>query len=229
MEELDEETKRIILASQRSEVTEHFIYEKLSQSTKDSHNKEILKHITGEELEHYNFWREYTNEDISPDKLKILKYSLISKIFGITFGIKLMEKGEQSAKATYEYISKFLPAAKNILKDEHERELIELIDEQRLRYMGSVVRGWNDALVSLLGALVGLTLVLQNSRLIAMAGLITGTEEGIQEPSKAAIYSGSAYLLTVLFLIFPYLLFTNFHILFLHLSCKGHSFQGEVF
>ena len=122
MEGLTEETKKIILASQRSEVTEHFIYEKMSQSTKDSHNKEILKRIAGEELEHYNFWKEYTNKDVAPDKLKIWKYSLISRVFGIMFGIKLMEKGEQSAQATYEHISKFLPAAKNILKDEHEHD-----------------------------------------------------------------------------------------------------------
>ncbi|MBI5253536.1 MAG: VIT1/CCC1 transporter family protein [Euryarchaeota archaeon] len=229
MKDLDEETKKIILASQRNEVTEHFIYGRLSQSTKDPHNKEVLKRIAGEELEHYNFWKEYTNKDVAADKLKIWKYSYISRIFGITFGIKLMERGEEQAKITYENISKFVPDAKSILKDEdeHEKELIELIDEERLRYISSVVRGWNDALVSLLGALAGLTLVLQNSRIIAMAGLITGiaeslaisaaeylstkSEEGIQEPSKAAVYSGSAYLLTVLFLIFPYLLFTNFY------------------
>lgn len=229
MEGLTEETRKIISASQRSEITEHFIYEKLSRSIEDPHNKEILKRIAGEELEHYNFWKKYTNEDVTPDRLKIWMYSLISRIFGITFGIKLMEVGEEKAKATYENISKFVPAAESISKDEdeHEKELINLIDEERLRYISSVVRGWNDALVSLLGALAGLTLVLQNSRLIAMAGLITGiaeslaisaaeylstkSEESAQNPSKAAIYSGSAYLLTVLFLIFPYLLFTNLY------------------
>lgn len=88
-----------------------------------------------------------------------------------------------------------------------------------------MVLGLNDALVELTGVLAGLTLALQNTRLVAMTGFITGiaaslsmsaseylsakSEEGPQDPLKASIYTGSAYVLTVLFLIFPYLLFTN--------------------
>jgi VIT1/CCC1 family predicted Fe2+/Mn2+ transporter len=89
-----------------------------------------------------------------------------------------------------------------------------------------MVLGLNDALVELTGALAGLTLALQNTRLVAMTGLITGIaaslsmasseylstkSEGGKNPFKASIYTGSAYVLTVLFLIFPYLLFTNFY------------------
>lgn len=227
MEMLDEETKNSILTAQRNEITEHFIYEKLSRSTKDPHNKKILKRISSDELEHYNFWKEYTREDVKPNKLKIWMYFLISKIFGITFGIKLMERGEEEAQRTYEKISKIVPDAKSIVEDEdeHEKELIDLIDEERLKYVGSMVLGLNDALVELTGALAGLTLVLQNTRLIAMAGLITGiaaslsmaaseylsikSEEDAKNPFKASLYTGSAYVLTVLFLIFHYLIFTN--------------------
>jgi VIT1/CCC1 family predicted Fe2+/Mn2+ transporter len=90
-----------------------------------------------------------------------------------------------------------------------------------------MVLGLNDALVELTGALAGLTLVLQNTRLISITGLITGiaaslsmaaseylstkSEESAKSPFKAAVYTGSAYVLTVLFLIFPYLLFTNLY------------------
>lgn len=202
---------------------------RLSQSIGDAHNKEVLEHISGDELEHYDFWKGYTQEDVKPDRLKIWIYFLISRIFGITFGIKLMERGEEEAQATYEELSKFVPAAKSMVIDEHEheRQLIDLIDEERLRYIGAIVRGLNDALVELTGALSGLTLVLQNTRLIGTAGLITGiaaslsmagseylaikSEEGSQSPLKASLYTGSAYLLTVVFLIFPYLLFTNYY------------------
>ncbi|MFQ6088165.1 MAG: VIT1/CCC1 transporter family protein [Candidatus Methanofastidiosia archaeon] len=226
---LDRKTKNAILTAQRNEITEHFIYEKLSQSIEDPHNKNILKRISRDELEHYHFWKRYTNEDVKPDKLKILKYFFISKILGITFGTKLMERGEEKAHAMYENISKSVPAAKSVVKDEveHEKQLIDLIDEERLRYIGSVILGLNDALVELTGALAGLTLALQNTRLVAMAGLITGiaaslsmaaseylstkTEEGTQNPFKASIYTGSAYVLTVLFLIFPYFLFKNLY------------------
>ena len=48
-----------------------------------------------------------------------------------------------------------------------------MIREKQLDYVGSIVLGLNDALVELTGALAGLTLALQNTRLIAIAGLIT--------------------------------------------------------
>jgi len=50
----------------------------------------------------------------------------------------------------------------------------DLIEEKRLEYTGSIVLGLNDALVEMTGALAGLTLALQNTRLIALSGLVTG-------------------------------------------------------
>lgn len=227
---LDENLRKALLAAQRSEITEHFIYEKLSQSTKDPYNAEILKRIASDELRHYDFWKEHTSEDVKPSKLKIWGYYLISRIFGMTFGIKLMEKGEGQAQKTYENISRSVPEANSIIEDEeeHEGQLIDLIDEERLRYVGSMVLGLNDALVELTGALAGLTFALQNTRVTAMAGLITGiaaslsmaaseylstkTEKDKKSPVKASVYTGSAYVITVLFLIFPYLIFTDLYL-----------------
>jgi len=227
---LDEETRKSISNSQKNEITEHIIYEKLSRSIKNPENKRILKHISRDELKHYNFWKKYTNEDIKPDKFKVWTYYIIAKIFGLTFGIKLMEKGEERAQATYEKISKFVPSAKRIVEDEdeHEKQLINLIDEERLRYVGSIVLGLNDALVELTGVLAGLTFTLQRTMAVAMVGLITGiaaslsmvaseylstkSEEGKGNPVKASVYTGSAYVITVLFLIFPYLILTNLYL-----------------
>ncbi|MEM3458393.1 MAG: VIT1/CCC1 transporter family protein [Candidatus Bathyarchaeia archaeon] len=237
---LDKEAEKTILTAQKNEITEHHIYEKLAQSTKDSHNREVLKHISNDELKHYGFWKGYAHKDVNSDKLKVWKYFLISKIFGITFGIKLMEKGEEKAQATYEKISEFVPDAKGIVKDEdeHEKRLMELIDEERLRYVGSIVLGLNDALVELTGALAGFTLALQNTRLVAMTGLITGvaaslsmatseylstkSEGNAKNPLKAATYTGIAYVLTVLFLISPYLLFTDAY------ACLGLTILAAI-
>jgi VIT1/CCC1 family predicted Fe2+/Mn2+ transporter len=90
-----------------------------------------------------------------------------------------------------------------------------------------VLLGLNDALVELTGALAGFTLAFRNTRLIAMAGFITGiaaslsmaaseylstkSEESSRNPFKASAYTGSAYVMTVLFLIFPYVIFTNYY------------------
>ena len=103
-----------------------------------------------------------------------------------------------------------------------------MIDEERLGYVGSIIRGLNDALVELTGSLAGFTLALQDSRLIAMAGLITGiaaslsmgateylarkSEGSSKSPLKASLYTGIAYIFTVMFLIFPYLLLSNIYI-----------------
>lgn len=223
----DEEIKKKILVAQKSEITEYFIYEGLSRTIKDSQNRELLKSIASDELQHYNFWKKFTNEDVKPDKVRIWVYCFIARTLGTTFGVKLMERGEGQAQATYEAIARFVPEAKDIAEEEdkHEKQLIALIDEERLQYIGAIVLGLNDALVELTGALSGFTLALQNTRLIAVVGLITGiaaalsmagseylatkSGESTQKPLRSAVYTGFAYIITVLFLIFPYFLFTN--------------------
>ncbi|MBN2453972.1 VIT1/CCC1 transporter family protein [Candidatus Woesearchaeota archaeon] len=216
-----------ILEFQKSEITEHYIYDRLADSVKNPKNKAVLKKISADEKRHYHFWKQYTKRDVEPDRFKVSKYIFLSKIFGITFGIKLMENGEEGAQEAYTKISKFVPAAKNIIKDEdeHERKLISLLDEERLKYVGSMVLGLNDALVELTGALAGFTLALKNTPLIAMVGAVTGiaaalsmaaseylstkTEEQSKSPLKAAIYTGTAYIFAVVLLIIPYLIFSN--------------------
>ena len=225
---IGKKTRQNLLTAQKNEITEHFIYNKLSDSVKDSHNKKVLANISKDELNHYNFWKSFTNEDVKPNKLKIWKYYLISRLLGTTFGIKLMEKGEESAQIAYGKLN--LPGVKKVIKDEdtHENELINMINEEKLKYVGSMVLGLNDALVELTGVLAGLTLALQNTRLIAMAGLITGvaasmsmaaseylstkSETNGKDPLRASLYTGSAYVLTVLFLIFPFLLLPDIYL-----------------
>ena len=234
------EIERLILAAQRSEITEHSVYLKLSESVMNPHNKSVLIQIADDELRHSTFWKKHTGQDAKPNKWSLWKYYLISRVFGITFGIKLMEKVEGKAQAIYEEISKYVPAALEIAKDEkeHESRLINLIDEERLRYVGSMVLGLNDALVELTGALAGFTLAFRNTRLIAMAGFITGiaaslsmaaseylskkSEEGSKDPLKASAYTGSAYVMTVLLLIFPYLILANYYF------CLGFTLLNAI-
>ena len=220
--------EKVVLQAQKGEITEHEIYKRLARMVKNKNNQEILLRVAEEEREHYDFWKGYTKQTIEPDGFKIFLYLIITRIFGTTFAIKLMEQREGVAQKIYQKLSKMMPEVADIVEDEqrHEQELIGLIDEERLRYVGSMVLGLNDALVELTGALAGLTLALQNTKLIALAGLITGiaaslsmaaseylsikTESGGRNPLKAALYTGSAYVLTVIFLIFPYLVFGNY-------------------
>ena len=226
--QLSESIRRQVLGFQQTEITEHHIYKRLAQKVKSPENAKIIEQIAEDELRHYNGWKNYTNQDIEPRWFYVWFYYLISVIFGFTFGIKLMERGEENAQANYAGISNAIPEALKFQQEEdvHEEQLINMLDEERLRYAGSIVLGLNDALVELTGALAGLTLALQDVKLIALSGLITGiaasmsmaaseylstrSEETSKQPVRAAIYTGIAYIITVALLVLPYLLFANY-------------------
>jgi len=215
------------LGFQKNEITEHFIYLALSRMEKSSQNSQIMKRISDEERKHYEIWRGYSGEEVKPKILKRWFYIAVSYIFGITFGIKLMENGEGGAQVAYKKISSVIPEAADVKKqeEEHESELIKMLDEKRLNYMGSIVLGLNDALIEFTGALAGFTLAMRNSRIIAMAGLIMGVSASLSmaaseyfsikaddkgsNPFHAAFYTGIVYVFTVIVLVLPYFLVQN--------------------
>ena len=217
-----------ITRMQHDEITEYHIYSKLAERTKDEDNKQILKDIAEDELRHYKFWNEKTKKDIKPKKWKIYFYYFISIIFGLTFGIKLMEKGEEEAQEKYDELIERFDGAEKILTDEedHEKELLDMLEEERLTYVGSVVLGLNDALVELTGSLAGWSFALKNTRLIALTGLIMGiaaslsmgaseylskkANEKEEHAFKSSMYTTGAYIITVVLLILPYLILDSY-------------------
>jgi VIT1/CCC1 family predicted Fe2+/Mn2+ transporter len=237
---ISEEIRQKLLAFQKNEITEHHIYRRLASRVSSPGNRRILEDIAADELRHYVQWRIYTQQDVAPDRLSIWKYYLISRVFGFTFGVKLMERGEEDAQDSYEQLREVIPEAEAIILEEnqHETDLLQLLDEERLRYTGSMVLGLSDALVELTGALAGLTLALQDTKLVALTGSITGiaaalsmgaseylstkAEETDKNPVRASIYTGGAYLITVLVLILPYLVLTNYYL------CLGCTLAGAV-
>ena len=227
--DMDNDTRKALLFLQEDEITSHYMYQRLAEAVKDEQNSAVLSRISEEEEKHYSIWKRYTNKDVSPNKFRIALYYWISRIFGLTFGIKLMEKGEEKAQEAYKKLSGKFKEIDQVIQDEeeHENELLDMLDEESLRYAGSVVLGLNDALVELTGALAGLTFAFQNTNVIALAGLITGISASFsmaaseylsqkseadakQSPIKSAIYTGVAYIFTVAFLVLPYLLFSNY-------------------
>jgi VIT1/CCC1 family predicted Fe2+/Mn2+ transporter len=226
--QISESVRKQVLGFQQTEITEHHIYKRLAKKVKSPENAKIIEQIADDELRHYNGWKKYTNQDIEPRWFYVWFYYLISVIFGFTFGIKLMEQGEENAQENYAGLSNTIPEALKFQHEEdvHEEQLINMLDEERLRYAGSIVLGLNDALVELTGALAGLTLALQDVKLIALSGLITGiaasmsmaaseylstrSEDTSKQPVRAAIYTGIAYIITVALLVMPYLLFDDY-------------------
>jgi len=218
-----------LLFLQRSEITEHHIYTKIAAATPEPGNRDVLTRIAAQELEHYGIWKRYTKQEVAPDRKRIWFYYLVARIFGMTFAIKLMEGMEQHAQSLDQSFIDLIPEMPQMLANEkvHEQELIALIDEERLKYIGSVVLGLNDALIEFTGTLAGLTFALQNTRIIAMAGLITGVAASLSmgaseylsqrsdgrqtDPLKASFYTGATYILTVVLLILPFLLLQSLY------------------
>ncbi len=218
----------MILSFQRSEITEHFVYKELAKVAKGK-NKEVLLKISEDELSHYNVWKRYTGRDVPPNRGKILLYSLLARLLGLSFTAKLMEKAENNAEEKYREQVRRFESAEAILRDEvvHENLLLSMIEEKKVEYVGSMVLGLNDALVELSGTLAGLTFALQNSKLVGLAGVITGiaaalsmsaaeylsqkseSQEG-KSPLLAAFFTGLAYIITVVILVSPYLLLNNY-------------------
>ncbi|HVN68020.1 MAG TPA: VIT1/CCC1 transporter family protein [Candidatus Sulfotelmatobacter sp.] len=243
---MDDKIKKTLLGSQRNESTEHAIYLALAGLEKSPRNQTVLKEIAGDELRHYGEWQKLTGQAVAPDRFKIFRSVLLARFLGVTFAVKLMEAGEAMAQDAYAELAKAVPAAAEIVKDEarHETLLVGMIDEERLKYIGSVVLGLNDALVELTGTLAGLTFALQNARLVGVAGLITGiaaslsmaaseylstqAEGGEKNPLRAAIYTGITYVLAVTVLIVPFFALPN-HLLSLPVSLLGAVVMIFVF
>lgn len=220
--------RREIIIAQKNEITEHRIYIKLADIVKNQDNANLLRRIAQEEFHHYNFWKQFTDEEVHVIKWKVTFYFWLARILGLTFAIKLMEKGEENAQVSYSKLVSVIPAAQKIVdeEEEHEMELLNLIEEDKLKYIGSIVLGLNDALVELTGTLAGLTFALQNTRLTALAGLITGiaaslsmaaseylsnkTDGNHEIAIRSATYTGIAYIFTVFLLVLPYFLVENY-------------------
>lgn len=217
-----------MLLLQQEELNGQIIYAKLAEIIPDANNKKVLARIAGEEHKHYLVWKLHTRQDVKANQRKVSWYFWLARLLGLTFAIKLMERGEEKTQAAYELLLERVPEARQMLADEekHEDELLEMLDEESLRYAGSVVLGLNDALVELTGALAGFTFAFQQSRLIALAGLITGisasfsmaaseylsskADEDGKDALKSALYTGAAYIFTVAVLVIPFLVSSNY-------------------
>ncbi|MCK7486889.1 MAG: VIT1/CCC1 transporter family protein [Bacillus subtilis] len=226
MNPIPNSVKKQIAIVQRNEITEYYVYLNIAKRIKSPENRRILESIGAQEKAHHDIWQRYTGTAAKPLRRRIFFFALINFIFGYTFTLKIMERGEDRAKNFYDSIKDYVGEAARIAEEEdaHEHELINMLDEERLQYVGSMVLGLNDALVELTGTLAGLTLAFADPKLISLSGLITGIAASLSMASseylsakadnhpnalKSAVYTGVAYIITVALMITPYLLLDN--------------------
>ena len=230
MSELSKNIMKKVKKMQLGEINSFYLYEYLSKKMKDEKNKKILDKIAKQEMHHYVIWEKVTKVKIRANKFTLFLFKMMNFFLGYTFTLKLMEKSEDKAQLYYEEIKEYLPIAADVAieEHEHEKELLGMLDEERLNYIGSIVLGLNDALVELTGTIAGLTLAFADSKMITLSAIITGIAASLSMASseylsskadgsanalKSSIYTGIAYIITVAFLVLPYLLIPDNHFL----------------
>lgn len=225
-QQLSLKTRKRLIQFQKEELNGSLLYEMIAKRQKSAENQAVLMEFAKAERSHYEIWKLITQEEVKPNWLKIHFFRLVSLLLGYTFTLKYLERNESFGIQDLESIKNELPEALSIIADEekHENYLTSLIDEERLHYVGSMVLGLNDALVELTGTIAGLTLALNNTRLVALSAIITGVSatlsmaasnylaeraSGNPNALKSSIYTGVAYLVTVALMVLPYLLLPN--------------------
>jgi VIT1/CCC1 family predicted Fe2+/Mn2+ transporter len=222
----DETLLKAALEIQRREIDEYHVYIRLAKFCKDPRNAEVLRTVGEAEKRHAAFWQAKTGVEVKPGPFHVFVTLLTARLLGLTFTLKRMEKNEGTASKMYMELIKHFPDVKSISVEEaaHEKALLDMLDEEMLQYIGSIVLGLNDALVELTGALAGFTLALGSTNVISLAGLVTGISaafsmaasdylsskaENDPRAARSAFYTGGAYIITVLFLILPFLLLSS--------------------
>ena len=130
---------KTLIRMQQNEIDEYHIYQKIATTVKSEEDRKILLQIAQEEASHGKLWGKYTGLQPKPNTGKVFWYSLLSKIFGYTFALKLMENGEDKADKAYTSLIQEIPEAEKIAEDEerHEQALLAMLDEERLQFVGS--------------------------------------------------------------------------------------------
>ena len=225
-ESLSPELQQAVLRSQREEETGALVYAFMAKREKDVSNQAILSRMSSDEKNHAAYWYGISRKAVKADRFKVFRLKCLSLILGYTFVLKRIAADETMAVAGYEKLKAAIPDVQQVQEDEkrHESELITLLNEERLQYVGAMVLGLNDALVELTGTIAGLSFALQNTRMVALSGIITGVSatlsmaasnylaeraDGNPNALKSSIYTGVAYLITVALLVLPYLIFPN--------------------
>jgi len=107
--ELTEDIRRRLMAFQRLEITEYHIYKRLAGTMNDPENRALLEHIAADELRHYEDLKGYTGRQVNPNRFEMWFYYTVSRLLGLTFGIKLMEMGEQKVQGNYVQLMGVVP------------------------------------------------------------------------------------------------------------------------
>ncbi len=195
----------------------------LATRAKGDENRQILAQIAEELESHRAYLEQLTGHPAKPHPWRTRFRKAEANILGMMFAIRKLLNHQ-------DYLNQFFAELKEVDEqaDEvyersirHENALMDMLDEERLHYIGAMVLGLNDALVEITGALAGVTFSLCNTKVVALTGIVTGIsatismaasnylavkEDGSNDAVKSGAFTGGAYFVAVILLVLPYLL-----------------------
>ncbi len=215
----------------RDEAFDAALYKRLAVAEKNAERKRILEELSEQESRHREFWARVaglpsSRECGEPSRAKLALYTLMRRLFGLTFTIKFLERHEESVVEEYKQVLPMLSGEdRRVLEEiireeeEHESKLISQLDEAIVRYMSFIVLGLADAIVEITGVHAGALGATSNTLMAGVTGLIVGFSAAISMASAAylqakheigrspvfsAVVTGAAYIAAVVLLALPY-------------------------
>jgi len=212
---------------------DYVVYKELARIERNREFRASLEQLMAQELQDFEFWQARSvQKDFRVSPFRVWLFKSMRKVLGLTFTAKFLEGRERGMIDKY---SKYLNSIadikerkgiEEIIKHEqfHEKKFISQVKEEKVEFMSSIVLGINDGLIELTGALVGFSFALQNHKLVALTGLITGVSASLsmaassymqakhevgKDPRKAGLYTGISYIVVVIILVAPFLLMNN--------------------
>jgi hypothetical protein len=79
---VEKEMENAILAAQKSEITEHFVYQKLSQSAMGSHNKSVIFTFYVSVAKDISFWKRFS-------EMAMVSFGIATLTFFIGFFVRM--------------------------------------------------------------------------------------------------------------------------------------------
>lgn len=199
------------------------VIDHLSTRVKSEENRRILSQIAEELESHRAYLEALTGHPAKPHPWRTRFRKAEASLLGMMFAIRKLLNHK-------DYLNQFFAELKEVDEQadavyersiQHENALMDMLDEDRLHYVGAMVLGLNDALVEITGALAGVTFSLCNTKVVALTGIVTGIsatismaasnylavkEDGSNDAVKSGAFTGGAYLVAVILLVLPYLL-----------------------
>lgn len=204
------------------------LYLGFTKIAKNFKNKPLLEELSIIEKRHYEELTHILGSECKTSRFRLRFFVRLGRILGIRFVIKYVEQQENRVKdkiiSIFKENNERIPSI--FLENDMEKELIDKLHDEKLLYVSAILLGMNDALVEFSGALAGYTLAVANSKMIAIIGMITGIAAALSMSiaeylaikedknshlncTRAAIYTGIAYIIAVSLLISPYFLDVN--------------------